>query len=65
METINILKALLELLDQATFNVNTRGSQQISGLVNAANGLVARLEAEEEAIDSAIEEVLEEVEDDS
>ncbi len=54
METINILKALIELVDQATFNVNTRGATQIAGLAQAANDLVARLEAAQEDSDAAV-----------
>jgi len=47
METINIIKALLQLVKQGSFNVNTDGAKQISGLVNAAEAQVALLEAAE------------------
>jgi len=47
METINIIKALLELIAQGTFNVNTNGAKQIAGLTNAAEALVADLEIAE------------------
>jgi hypothetical protein len=56
METIEILRALLELIAQGNFNVNTKGAHQISGLMDATEAHVRSLEEE-------LEEELREVTD--